>query len=67
MKSSEHPPAIGHIQIGFQQHDLAVGIGDAQHQNFGHELADLAGREIDDADDPTTGQGFRILMFGDLC
>ena len=30
---------LARVQFGGQQHHLALGIGDANHQDFGHELA----------------------------
>ena len=64
--NSEQPPAERHVAVGREQHDGSLGVRKAQHQHFGHELADLARREIDDSGDHPPDQRVRGIMFGDL-
>ncbi len=49
-----------------QQHDRATGIGHAEHQHFGHELADLAWREIDHRDHLPADQRLGRVVDGEL-
>ena len=37
---------VGDRPLRADHHHLAVPVGKAEHQDFGHELADLLGREI---------------------
>ena len=48
--------AVRNRAVRSDQHHLIVFIGKPQHQNFGHELADLFGREIDNGGDLTADQ-----------
>ena len=61
-----HPPSLGHGLVGGDEDDLAIGIGQAQHQHFGNEFTDLAGREIDDGQDLASDQSLGRIMAGDL-
>ena len=44
-RSVEAPP-VGYASIGFEQNNLAIGIGKADHQYLRHKLADLFWRKI---------------------
>lgn len=61
-----HTSANGHGLIRRDQNDAAVRIRHAQHQHFGHELANLARREINHCQHLFAYQRFRRVMGGDL-
>lgn len=48
------------------QHHLAVFVREAEDEDLGDELADLARREIDDACDLPADQRIRLVVAGNL-
>ena len=51
---------VGDGALRADHHHLSLAIGKAEHQDFGHELADLLGREVDHGGDLTADQELRI-------
>ena len=60
MPPSEQPGAVRNRSVRRRQHDRAVLVGKAQRQHLGHELADLARREIHHGRDLPAGQRLRL-------
>jgi hypothetical protein len=58
--------AVGDFFIGTDQHDVVIFVGQAECENFGHEGADLARREIDDRQNLPACQIFCAVVFRDL-
>src|SRR6266508_3260805 len=60
------PSAIRHRALDGGEHDFALGVGKAQGKHFRDELADLAGRKVDDRRYLAPEQGFGQIISGDL-
>src|SRR5690606_5364345 len=63
---SEQADAVCHRLVDGGQDNLSVRVGEAEHQHFGHELADLARREIPYRHDLAANKAFGLVMTGNL-
>jgi hypothetical protein len=63
---SIEPTAIGHLAFDGGQDDIALAVGEAERQDFRHEFADLARREIDDRGHLPSDEFVQRVIFGDL-
>jgi hypothetical protein len=64
--SLQYTPPDRHLAPRADQHDLAVGVGDAERQDLGHHRADLARREVDDGKHQAAGEVLEAVVPGDL-
>src|SRR5205807_10209744 len=62
----EELASVRNLLVRHDQHDRAIAVGKAERQHLGHELADLARREIDDRRHLATDQAFGCVMHGEL-
>ena len=62
----EETASIRDVQRWFEENYMAVLVGQSERQHFGHELADLLGREVDDSDHLFPDEIFLAIMMGDL-
>ena len=49
-----------------EQHNRAVAVGEAERQHLGHELADLARREVDHGRDLAANEALGRIVHGEL-
>src|SRR5437868_7941843 len=64
--TSKHPSPQRNLVGRLQQDDAAIRVRHAQHQHFGSERSDLAGREIRDGDHQPPTEVIWLVVRGQL-